>query len=480
MKRFYLVKILPLIIASAFLPNVSLGQLVSCSVFLKGNYVEVGVNSNGAFGSGESAPSGYHPRGGVSMANVCTGGCSGTLGLGWVADPDKDGWAVGTPNYYGDYFLPGSPQEGWSIEANGVQSNAWNQNAGCTVGTLFTGTLSGNNVLYSNNGARATGTWLGTNGAFTIRQVTTLDTGDLFFTMSVTLVNTSGTTQNNVYYMRTVDPDQEVPLTGLYQTINEITYQLPNTLNATLVSATGTTYADAYLGLGTLDCRAKCFRVNSGLVPTVNCSALYAGSSTVSYSGSATLDAGVGIVFNLGNIAAGDSVKFAYAYILDTADITKAFRSTLPDWTATGDTATAHIAGDTAKVCMSTLTTASITNPGTFSWTWSSLTGETLSTTTGPSTQVTTGSTLIRLVAFGFDACTGQHDTLYVNLNPIKPSPANPTASSSSPVCEGSTLNLSASSATSGVTYSWSGPASFVSGLQNPTITGTSLSAAGT
>lgn len=480
MKRVYLIKMLPAFIVLVFLPGLLHAQLVSCNAFLKGNYVEVGINTNGAFGTGEPAPGGYHPRGGVSMKNVCTGGCSGTLGLGWVADPDKDGWTVGTPNYYGDYFLPGTPQEGWSIEVNGAQSNAWNNNAGCATGTIFTGTLSGNNVLYSNNGTRSTSTWVGANSTFSIRQITTLDTGNLFFTMSVTLVNTSGSTQNNVYYMRTVDPDQEVPITGLYQTINEITYQLPNALNATLVSATGTTHPGAYLGLGTLDCRAKCFRLNSGLVPTVNCSALYAGSSTVSYSGTATIDAGVGIVFNLGNVAAGDSVKFAYAYILDTSDIINAFKSTLPDWTATGDTATAHVAGDTASVCMSTLTTASITNPGTFSWSWTALTGETLSTYTGPSTQVMTSSTIIQLMAIGIDACTGLIDTLYLNLNPVKPTPANPTASSSSPVCEGSTLNLSSSTTTSGVTYSWSGPGGFISGVQNPTITGVALSAAGT
>ncbi|MBX2903476.1 MAG: tandem-95 repeat protein [Chitinophagales bacterium] len=46
-------------------------------------------------------------------------------------------------------------------------------------------------------------------------------------------------------------------------------------------------------------------------------------------------------------------------------------------------------------------------------------------------------------------------------------SPSAPTASSNSPVCSGDTIKLTASTI-SGATYSWSGPASFSSSLQNP------------
>jgi len=53
------------------------------------------------------------------------------------------------------------------------------------------------------------------------------------------------------------------------------------------------------------------------------------------------------------------------------------------------------------------------------------------------------------------------------------------TASSNSPVCAGSQLNLSASSV-AGATYSWTGPNGFTSALQNPVITNVSLAASGT
>jgi len=53
------------------------------------------------------------------------------------------------------------------------------------------------------------------------------------------------------------------------------------------------------------------------------------------------------------------------------------------------------------------------------------------------------------------------------------------TASSNTPICAGSQLNLSASSV-SGATYSWTGPNGFTSSLQNPVISNAGLSASGT
>ncbi|MBC7937906.1 MAG: hypothetical protein H7Y86_21375 [Rhizobacter sp.] len=48
------------------------------------------------------APGGYHARSGIQR-----GPSTGPLKLGFVADPDKDGWTTGTPNKYNrDYFLP--------------------------------------------------------------------------------------------------------------------------------------------------------------------------------------------------------------------------------------------------------------------------------------------------------------------------------------------------------------------------------------
>ncbi len=57
--------------------------------------------------------------------------------------------------------------------------------------------------------------------------------------------------------------------------------------------------------------------------------------------------------------------------------------------------------------------------------------------------------------------------------------PATPTASSNGPVCSGTTLNLAATSATAGVSYTWSGPNTFSSNQQNPAITNVTVAASG-
>ncbi|MBT3880558.1 MAG: hypothetical protein HOF76_16155 [Candidatus Scalindua sp.] len=89
-----------LIFASLLIAIIS--SSVYAEVFLKGNYVEVGIHNSFSFGTAGNQPAGYH--GNVSNK------------LGFVADFGKDGWGIGTPGFAGDFFLPGSPEEGWGIE----------------------------------------------------------------------------------------------------------------------------------------------------------------------------------------------------------------------------------------------------------------------------------------------------------------------------------------------------------------------------
>lgn len=61
----------------------------------------------------------------------------------------------------------------------------------------------------------------------------------------------------------------------------------------------------------------------------------------------------------------------------------------------------------------------------------------------------------------------------------VKALPNKPTTSSNAPLCAGGTLNLTGSSTTSGVTYSWAGPGSYTSSVQNPSINNISAGASG-
>src|SRR6185437_11553504 len=163
----------------------AIAQLDTCNGFLAGNYIEVGVAPNFGFGSTINTPPGYYPRpvvgGGTnSFWNICETSCN-ALGanLGFVADPDKDGWIVGSPAYYGDYFLPGTPQEGWAIEIGGIEATAYTTNfyggyCGPSAGGGYqgagAGSLSGSLTSYTNNGTNITVKWEGAYGPIAMTQ----------------------------------------------------------------------------------------------------------------------------------------------------------------------------------------------------------------------------------------------------------------------------------------------------------------------
>ncbi|MEZ5008988.1 MAG: gliding motility-associated C-terminal domain-containing protein [Chitinophagales bacterium] len=65
-----------------------------------------------------------------------------------------------------------------------------------------------------------------------------------------------------------------------------------------------------------------------------------------------------------------------------------------------------------------------------------------------------------------YGSCESPAVEVEVVVNPL---PATPIAGSNSPICEGATLQLTASDAF-GATYTWTGPNGFTSSLQNPTI----------
>ncbi|HXS35951.1 MAG TPA: T9SS type A sorting domain-containing protein [Flavipsychrobacter sp.] len=73
-------------------------------------------------------------------------------------------------------------------------------------------------------------------------------------------------------------------------------------------------------------------------------------------------------------------------------------------------------------------------------------------------------------VAVEKNGCLSHLDSINVKINPV---PVAPSDSSNGPVCLGSKLELFSKDDTSGVTYSWSGPDSFASSVQNPTIAAT-------
>ncbi|MFA5781289.1 MAG: gliding motility-associated C-terminal domain-containing protein [Bacteroidales bacterium] len=105
------------------------------------------------------------------------------------------------------------------------------------------------------------------------------------------------------------------------------------------------------------------------------------------------------------------------------------------------------------------------------SYSWSPLTGLSSSTIPNPVANPAATTTYTLLVTAS-NGCTDTDNIIVtINANP------SPSASSNSPVCEESTLNLTSSG---GNSYSWTGPNSFSSFSQNPSIISATTDAAGT
>jgi len=414
-------------------------QLDTCNVFLKGHYVEVGIAQNGGYGSTIDAYPAYVAKpvdgtGGNTFydpcdtANTCI---TRTHNVGFMADPDKDGWLSGSPPYYGDYFLPGQPQEGWGVEVGGTECDAYTsalQTCGATG--YSSSSMTGSNVSYTNLGRQVSGVWAGeydlsSTSKLAITQTTTIDTGAVYFIVYVTLKNVGTSVLNNIYYMRTLDPDNDVTLSHDYTTRNVISYKIPNPENKVLVSTWGTHYTRAYCGLGTEDCRAKAFIVTNSLVPSDPINALYNQTGSSARYDSLTADVGVGLAYSLGNLSPGDSTAITYAYILSIDQLDSAFLATRPKWLYSGDSSSL-VTGDTASVCKNSTSTVSIVHGGAYNWTWTAYPiGTVITPTTGPTVNVTVGTSPVFVTAVGTSpACFT--DTIHMTLNPTRTPPAPP------------------------------------------------------
>jgi hypothetical protein len=309
-------------------------------VFLQGNFVEVGIHDSGSFGTSTAAPAGFHPRNSTASDRR----------LGFVADYGRDGWAAGTPNQTGDYFVPGTPEEGWSLRwASGTSTRAFNN-----YGLRGVFNIPQTSLTVTSSGDTRSAVWTGiaTSGAESVRvtQTVLFNTNDLFFVMNIVLTNVGTTTVDNVRYMRNVDPDQEVGVGGSFTTRNYVAFQPPhpginaaypagNTSQA-LVVAQGTSFG-LTLGLGAIDPRAT---VSTEGFANRNPDDIINSPVAPLPTAPRQADEAIAIAFTLGALAPGQSTSFDYTYILNAADLSIALsrlgavRILQPSGTVSGET----------------------------------------------------------------------------------------------------------------------------------------------
>lgn len=141
-----------------------------------------------------------------------------------------------------------------------------------------------------------------------------------------------------------------------------------------------------------------------------------------------------------------------------------------------GDGVTPPTVTANSPICAGeTLTLTTQTFPGaTYQWTGPN--GFSANTQNPTLPNVTSNNTGSYSVVVNFGVCGTSLGSTSVTVNPL---PATPTAGNNGPLCEGSTLNLTAATVP-GATYSWSGPDNFSSTSQNPSISNSTTAASGT
>jgi beta-glucanase (GH16 family) len=100
-----------------------------------------------------------------------------------------------------------------------------------------------------------------------------------------------------------------------------------------------------------------------------------------------------------------------------------------------------------------------------------------LSTTSFTDTGLTNGTTYYYVISATIAGCESTNSA-YVSATPVCSPPAAPIAGNNGPIFAGMTLNLTASTVP-GATYNWTGPNSFSSTNQNPSIVNATTSASG-
>jgi hypothetical protein len=275
-------------------------QLSSSHGFLQGQYVEVGIRPNGAFGSSGSpspVPAGYH---------ATNAPC-----LGFRVDRSKDGWGATTDD--GDFFCPGTPYEEWMLNVGG-SSLAYNSNAN----TSIAGSLSNANTTNSIHSI----TWTSTSNyqGISVQIINSIDQTGQALNTDVTLTNSTANSINDIYFGRGVDPDNATN-SNVYNSTNTITGQGSNSFVKAVFSN------GSLIGLRSTDSRARVARNASSFSAGTNPRTVWDAGEAQTSSGtllgnlsSTSADAGMYLALKIPTLNAGAATSFRISYVLTLAE----------------------------------------------------------------------------------------------------------------------------------------------------------------
>jgi hypothetical protein len=170
-----------------------------------------------------------------------------------------------------------------------------------------------------------------------IRQTTVVQQDKLYFTTRTTIRNVHSADLYDVQYLRSVDPDQEQPWTGNFETRNFVRFQPfragdpdgfehPVIAAAALVIASGTNFQDLVCGLGSVhpNARASHFGFNNRDPQLAWTNNAWMGFNETSPK---YADEAINLGFKFPLVPSGENVTFSWAYILAENDLEEAMEA---------------------------------------------------------------------------------------------------------------------------------------------------------
>ena len=269
--------LLSAVLAGAF---VMAGSAQAAPLTLEGNFVKVGVNDYGTFGSGGATSPGilHDPTG------------TGTFGIN-------------------DYLTPGTPHDGFGVKSNETgfiqNDNSFGDGGfGTAAPTLLVGPAA---LGYAN-----AATWSGGNSNLTITNSYFFNANDARVLVNTTITAVTGLT--NLKFVRSEDPDPDVNAHGTFVTKN----QRGNTLFAPsdFIGSAGDVSG---LFLGFLNNSGSTYAHNT-LISGSCCSTqdpddVLAGGGATFPGAPDVGDYGLNMAWLIGDLAAGDSATISYYYV---------------------------------------------------------------------------------------------------------------------------------------------------------------------
>lgn len=361
-----------------FFGNVN-AQIVGSNCFLMGINQEVGIHTLGYEGTSPGsipAPFPTHYRGFTSR-------------LAFLSNADLSvPWS--TSNYMGDVIMPGSPEGRFGMEVDGVtQFNSSAAGSGITSFGLSNYTIYGKCKSVD---------WDGIYAGIQIHMNYIMDTTKTYYRIIITLTNTNPIAKNNVFFYKSLDPDNNQDVGWGFATTNTIEANPTPFCPKSLVSAVSVSGGDtpAWFGLGGIGAD---IRVSSGGFFVEDGSDVYDGTGPmIGTPGYVTFaDQAIGIAHKDVSIAAGASSQFEFVVVMSEAELEEALLAQYYlDYDGADPYAlcTDEVEPDTLYQDCAGSTTLSLTGPmlGAYTWTWTdAVTGEIVGT--GPEIEVTPAGT---------------------------------------------------------------------------------------